>query len=52
MLKDFPNGGRLLNESDDLHLTSTGTGQGIDLVDFLEQAGPVSAALMGKAFAR
>jgi hypothetical protein len=44
MLEDFPNGGRLLYESDDLHLTSAWTGQGIDLVDFLQQPGPVPTA--------
>jgi hypothetical protein len=29
MLKDFPNNGWLLNEGDDLHLTSAWAGQGI-----------------------
>jgi hypothetical protein len=52
MLKDFPSGGRLLNEGDDLHLTSAWTGQGIDLIDFLEQPSPVSASLLGIVFGR
>jgi hypothetical protein len=50
MLKDFPNGGRLLHEGDDLHLISARTGQGIDLIDFLDQPCPAFPALWGKAF--
>ena len=49
MLKDFPNGGRLLNEGDDLHPASAGTGQGIDLIDFPDQPCPTFPALSVKA---
>ena len=50
MLEDFPNGGRLFNEGDDLHGTVTSrTGKGIDLIDFLDQPCPPFPALSGKA---
>ena len=49
MLEDLSDDGPLFNEGNDLHLASAaGTGQGVGLVNLLQESRPVAASLPSK----